>query len=138
MGILRGLLLLVIIFVFVAMRRDPPEPDPEPDRNVTVIEKNVQPPAGRPPRAEPKPQPQISPTPQGAERPKLQCMITRAGNGSYSSYDGGKSALAIMMACPNDYAAWVAYCETSGPNEDGRCDVALATMVQVMLKQAGR
>lgn len=66
------------------------------------------------------------------------CVTPEAQYGRYSSFDGGKSANAILLEkCPQQTLAWVESCERSGDSH-GNCIAKILIIAQVALKQFGK
>jgi hypothetical protein len=64
------------------------------------------------------------------------CIVSNAQYGSYSSYDGGKSAEALLeKECPFEYVEWVNSCEKDSGDDEKMCIVKAAILAQVTLKK---
>jgi hypothetical protein len=61
------------------------------------------------------------------------CLISKAQNSQYSSFDGGKSAMQLLGDCPDQWKEYVDACMRSG-DTDGNCTVKSAVIAQAALK----
>jgi hypothetical protein len=65
------------------------------------------------------------------------CLLSRAQNGSYTSFDGGKSAMLLMGQCTAQWNAWQDKCMADG-DTDGGCTLKAAMLAQSALKLLGK
>jgi hypothetical protein len=77
-----------------------------------------------------------------ANKAFLECLLFQGRTGSYSSFDGGRSAIRLMsLACKSQWEAWQKQCVAdrgtdSGPNG---CTVRAARLLaQTALKLLGK
>lgn len=77
-----------------------------------------------------------------ANKAFLECLLLQGRTGSYSSFDGGRSAIRLMsLACKSQWEAWQKQCVAdrgtdSGPNG---CTVRAARLLaQTALKLLGK
>ena len=66
-----------------------------------------------------------------------QCLLSKAQYGEYSSYNGGKSAMKLMMDCPIEAKAWIDNC-VKGGDEKGNCNLKVGMLAQVAIKSFGK
>jgi len=60
------------------------------------------------------------------------CMLSKAKDGQYSSFDCGKSAMRLLVDCPNQWDVYVEACVKSGDTE-GRCTLKSGVLAQTAL-----
>jgi hypothetical protein len=65
------------------------------------------------------------------------CLESQARRGSYTSSDGGKSAIQLMGKCEWQWHAWQDLCE-AGRDTDGDCTVKAVMLAQSTLKLLGK
>lgn len=65
------------------------------------------------------------------------CLQEQAKRGSYSSLDGGRSAVAILKVCPSHVSKWVDSCIAGGEPEDS-CLQKMLILGQATLKLVGK
>ena len=64
-------------------------------------------------------------------------MLSKAKTGSYTSDDGGKSAMRLMVECDAQWTPWQNKCMADGET-DGDCSVKAAAPAQSAIKLAGK
>jgi len=62
-----------------------------------------------------------------------ECLVSKAKNGQYSSFDGGKSATRLLGECPDQWKECVDACVASG-DTDGNCTLKSGILAQSALK----
>jgi uncharacterized protein len=65
------------------------------------------------------------------------CLLAKAKDGQFSSFDGGKSAMRLLGECPDQWKAYVDACMRSG-DTDGNCTLRSGALAQVALKLLGK
>jgi hypothetical protein len=65
-----------------------------------------------------------------------QCFLPKAQYGQYSSYDGGKSALALIGECDVAFE-WEDQCEAKGGAKDD-CEAKILILAQAAIKEFGK
>lgn len=63
----------------------------------------------------------------------IDCMISKAQDGQYSSDDGGKSATQLLGVCPDQLKEYVDVCVQAG-DTDGNCTLKSGILAQSTLK----
>lgn len=71
------------------------------------------------------------------QRALAECLQEQARIGSYSSSDGGQSALRMIGACRKTTEGYMDGCASQG-NDESACNVSAAAMAQAALKLRGR
>jgi hypothetical protein len=66
------------------------------------------------------------------------CLLSQAQNGSYTSSDGGVSAIRLMGQCEAQWNAWQDQCIAAGGDTDGDCTLKAAMLAQSALKMRGK
>lgn len=66
-----------------------------------------------------------------------KCLLTNGQVGTYTSDDGGKSAIRLISQCHTEWDNWVANCTRNG-GKDGDCTFRSAVLAQSALKLLGR
>ena len=67
-------------------------------------------------------------------RTYINCILTNANTGDYSSFDGGKSAMRLMAQCLEEWKAYEKACHQSG-SQDFQCNAGSVAIAQTALKQ---
>ena len=65
------------------------------------------------------------------------CMAPKAQFGKYSSFDGGKSALRLVIDCPDESTEYTNNCMNVGRQKD-ECAWELAIFAQITIKMFGK
>src|SRR5271165_2733397 len=65
------------------------------------------------------------------------CLLSQAQKGSYTSSDGGRSAMLLMGECDATWKSWHDQCMASG-DTDGNCTLKAAMLAQSALKLLGK
>lgn len=65
------------------------------------------------------------------------CIQSKSKQGSYSSRDGGRSALSLMEFCDVETWAWAEQCRASEGSSD-TCTLKLTNLIQAILKSQGK
>lgn len=65
------------------------------------------------------------------------CLLSQAQKGSYTSSDGGRSAVLLMGECDAEWKAWHDQCMASG-DTDGDCTLKAGTLAQSTLLLLGK
>jgi hypothetical protein len=76
-----------------------------------------------------------------ANKAFLECLLFQGRTGSYSSFDGGKSAIRLMgLACKSQWDAWQKQCVADGGTDTGPngCTVQAGVLAQTALKLLGK
>jgi hypothetical protein len=69
----------------------------------------------------------------------LYCIVPKIQYGQYSSYDGGKSAGALLWKdCPMETQNWIADCVQLSKTNDKECSLRAGVVTQIILKQFGK
>jgi hypothetical protein len=75
--------------------------------------------------------------PDDVQRQFTTCLISQAQIGSYSSSDGGMSALRLMSQCQDQWQAYIDACTKVG-TDGSVCSGTAAVMAQMSLKENGK
>jgi len=67
-----------------------------------------------------------------------KCLLEKAKSGSYSSNDGGKSALLLMEACHAEWDAWMESCLKSKDSTEGGCNMTFGNLAMAAIKLNGK
>ena len=63
------------------------------------------------------------------------CLLPKAQYGQYSSYDGGKGALALLTeGCPDEMVAYVKNCENNSRASEQVCEANALIIAQAAIK----
>jgi hypothetical protein len=83
--------------------------------------------------------PYVAPTPDPATVSArfTQCLLPKAQYGEYSSYDGGKSAAALLGECVGVEDEWQKSCEAAG-DTDHNCFGKAMIVAQTAIKSFGK
>ena len=71
----------------------------------------------------------------------IECLLSQGQNGSYTSFDGGKSAIKLMgEACKSQWDAWQDQCIAQGGTDGGPngCTMQAGVLAQSALKLLGK
>lgn len=100
------------------------------------------------PAAPPSPAPSVATTPVPSDD-KLRkatdkvgyCVRPKVQYGQYSSFDGGKSAMDLMIKCVAEGSEYLDACKAGKPggaDPENNCSLALGLTVQLMIKEMGK
>jgi hypothetical protein len=82
------------------------------------------------------PQQEVTKTPAEIDKALQYCLLPKAQYGQYSSYDGGKSAGALLEeGCPREFFDWMNSCEKKISGDDEKtCFTKAMILSQVAIK----
>lgn len=82
-------------------------------------------------------QPETPQKPDDESKAFTDCLLSKAQNSQYSSFDGGKSAMQLLGDCPDQWKDYVDACMRSG-NTDGDCTLKSGILAQAALKSLNK
>lgn len=82
--------------------------------------------------------PKVSKPAKDIDQEFTRCLMPAVQYGQYSSYDGGKSAVKLLLEkCHHENLNWVAHCKSHGESDDS-CQMKALIAAQAILKMFGK